>query len=83
MLKIDPSKIVRIECQTLPESFEFGEGEYELKYGHKPKDVFYYDITTLAKELKKLMPDRVDDILSRLQNFRKAYLNLDTGEISS
>jgi hypothetical protein len=27
------------------------------------------------------MPTRVDDILMKLQNFRKVYLNLATGEI--
>jgi hypothetical protein len=82
-MNINPSSIIKIECTELPEDFSFGEGSYELRRGDKPKEIFYYDVTTLSKEIKQIMPGREDDVLSRLQNFRRAYLNLDTGEITS
>jgi hypothetical protein len=63
--------------------YEPGEGHYELRWGHKPKDYELHDLFSLERALKKLMPKRVDDILCRLQNFRLAYLNLATGEITS
>jgi hypothetical protein len=80
---IDPEKIVKIECFDLPQHYEAGEGEYELRWGHKPDEYELHDLLSLERALKKLMPTRVDDILCRLQNFRKAFLNLATGEITS
>jgi hypothetical protein len=80
---VDPSKIVRIECFELPEHNEPGEGEYELRYGDRPDDYEIHDLFSLKRALKTLMPDRSDDIVTRLQNFRKAFLNLATGEITS
>jgi hypothetical protein len=80
---VNPAKIVRIECFELPEHREPGEGEYELRMGDKPEDYELHDLFSLERALKKLMPGRVDDIVTRLQNFRKAFLNLETGEITS
>jgi hypothetical protein len=80
---VDPSKVVKIECHDLPMHREVGEGDYELRWADKPKEVMYHDIMSLARELKKIMPSRVEDILDRLQNFKIAYLNLATGEITS
>lgn len=79
----NPEKVVKIECLDLPEHFEKDEGYYELRWAHKPKDVETHDIITIKKAIQKLMPSRTDDILDRLQNFQVAYLNLETGEISS
>ena len=80
---VDPSKIVKIEALELPQHYEAGEGEYELRWANKPKEVERHDLFSLTRALKKIMPSRVDDILSRLQNFRLAYLNLETGEITT
>jgi hypothetical protein len=80
---VDPAKVVKIECLELPAHFAEDEGVYEVRWGHRPKDYEMHDIVTLKKAVLKLMPDRVDDILDRLQNFRMAYLNLATGEITS
>jgi hypothetical protein len=79
----DPSKVVKIECLDLPERREKHEGYYRLRWAHKPKDIEFHDIISLGMALKSIMPDRAEDILDRLQNFRIAYLNLATGEISS
>ena len=80
---VDPSKVVKIECFELPTHRRPNEGEYELRWGHKPKDVEYHDIMSLYKALQELWPERAEDILNRLQNFRKAFLNLATGEVTS
>ena len=80
---IDPSRIVKIDALELPMHYEAGEGHYELRWGHKPDDYELHDLFSLERLLKKLMPARVADILDRLQNFRLAYLNLATGEITS
>lgn len=80
---IDPSRIVKIDALELPMHYEAGEGHYELRWGHKPDDYELHDLFSLERLLKKLMPARVADILDWLQNFRLAYLNLATGEITS
>lgn len=80
---VDPSRIVKIDVLELPMHYEAGEGHYELRWGHTPNDFELHDLFSLERALKKLMPARVDDILSRLQNFQLAYLNLATGEITS
>lgn len=80
---VDPSRIVKIDVLELPEHYEPGEGQYELRWGHKPDDYELHDLFSLERYLKELMPERVSDILDRLQNFRLAYLNLATGEITS
>lgn len=72
-----------VECHDLPTELAPDHGDYELKWGHKPDEPYYHDIISLKRELKGLIPDRVDDILDRLQNFRIAYINLATGEIYS
>lgn len=79
----DPSKVVRIEAIELPMHYESGEGEYELRWGHTPENYELHDLFSLERYLKRIIPSRVDDILARLQNFKLAYLNLATGEISS
>lgn len=80
---IDPEKVVKIDCLELPQHYEPDEGEYELRWGHKPDEYELHDLLSLERALKKIMPTRVDDILIRLQNFRRAYLNLASGEITS
>lgn len=83
----DPSDVVKIKVIELPELVEVGEGLYDLRHGDNPKVVKYFDIISLPKELKKILPvtmqDRIEFIVDKLQNFRKVYLNLATGEISS
>jgi len=66
-----------------PTEYEKGEGEYEVRMGNDPKNKVYHDLFSLEKWLKTIWPQRVDDILNRLQNFRIAYLNLQTGEITT
>lgn len=72
-----------IECHELPVELACDQGDYELRWGNDPEKSFYHDIISLKRELKSLIPKRVDDILDRLQNFRIAYINLATGEIYS
>lgn len=79
----DPAKVFMIECHDLPTEFAKDHGDYEFKWGNKPEEIYYHDVVSLKKELTKLVPDQVDDILDRLQNFRLAYVNLETGEIFS
>jgi len=79
----DPSKVLMIECHELPQHREKGEGDYELRWGHKPDEVYYHDVLSLERELCKITPKIAQDILDRLQNFRIAYVDLATGEISS
>jgi hypothetical protein len=78
---VDPAQVVRIIAHELPAHLEPEEGDYELKWGHLPKNPEYHDIITITKKLNELMPDRTNDILMKLQNFKKVYLNLKTGEI--
>lgn len=73
--------VIRIVVIELPEQFKSGEGLYEWRF---MTDKHLMDVVTLQKELSRTY-DRmqVERILDRLYNFRKAYLNLHTGEISS
>lgn len=79
----DPSKVFMIECLEPPSHREKGEGDYEFRWGDKPDEVMYHDIMSLRKELTSLIPERTEDLMDYLQNFRVAYVNLDTGEIFS
>jgi hypothetical protein len=79
----DPAKVIRIEMIEVPVEYEKGEGEYEVRRGDDPKDIVYHDLFSLEKWLRTIWPQRADDILNRLQNFRIAYLNLQTGEITT
>jgi hypothetical protein len=82
MTSVDPSKIIRIVAQDLPEFEEPGEGDYVVRFGDRPDTPELHDVITLRAFLKDLWPDRVADIIDRLQNFRRVYLNLATGEIT-
>ncbi len=77
------SQVIRIEMLEAPEHREVGQGEYELKYADKPKEPIYHDIMSLLRFLTKIWPEQAEHILDRLQNFRKVFINLDTGEITS
>lgn len=80
--KYQPSKedVIRIEVIELPTEHLPDEGQYEWKFRG---DKLYMDLLTLEKELEKVMPGKAARILDRLQNFRKCFLNLTTGEIST
>ena len=80
---VDPKHIIKIEVLELPQVYEVNEGQYELRYGNTPDNYELHDLFSLEKSLKDIMPKRVDDILCRLQNFRVAYLNTESGEIPS
>lgn len=77
----NPSSIIKIEVIDKPEAYEFGEGEYEVKFGFAPQDIYYHDIISLDKLLKERIPDRASDILTLLQNMNTVYINTDTKEI--
>jgi hypothetical protein len=82
---VDPSKIIRIETTELPKEHAKGEGEYEVRYGHKPKDYEIHDVISLEKlVLSKVFKDqiKVEQILDRLQNFRVLIINLKTQEVT-
>lgn len=74
---------MKIEALELPSHYEAGEGEYEIRWGNNPKEPEYHDLFSLERLLKEVWPDRCQDILDRLQNFKKAFLNLESGEIQS
>lgn len=78
---IDPEKVIKIICTELPEDYEEEDGEYELTWASHPKDAYFHNIVTIKKELLNLIPDRVNDILDLLQNFRSVHINLETQEI--
>lgn len=78
--KYQPSKedVIRIEMIEAPTERLPDEGQYEWKHRG---DKLYMDLLTLEKEIEKVMPGKSERILDRLQNFRKCFLNLTTGEI--
>jgi hypothetical protein len=80
---VDPSKVVKIECFELPQHREPNEGEYELRWANRPEEFELHDLFSLERELKNIMPDRIDDIVTRIQNFRVVYINMQTGEITT
>jgi hypothetical protein len=80
---VDPTDIIRIEALELPEQKEVGEGIYDYRTGDTPKAPLFFDIIGLELKLKDVMPDRVDFIIDHLQNFKKVYVNIKTGEITS
>jgi len=79
----DPNKVIRIEMLEAPTQYEVGEGEYEVRFANDPKNPYYHDMLSLERWLNEIWPERTDDILNRLQNFKKAFLNLGTGEITT
>lgn len=80
---VDPRHIIKIEVLELPTVYEAGQGQYDLRKADTPDNYELHDLFSLERELKRVMPKRVDDILCRLQNFRVAYLNTESGEITS
>lgn len=80
---VNLDQVIKIEVLELPQHREVGEGEYELRYAHRPKEPMYHDIMSLKRLLDDIWPAECENILDRLQNFQKAYLNLGTGEITS
>ena len=82
---LNPANVIRIEALELPTSHDIGEGDYVLQFGDRPKEKFYHDIISLKKFLGTIqnLPKKVDDLLDYLQNFKKVFINLDTGEVSS
>lgn len=80
--KYVPSRddVVRIEMIIAPEEHAKDEGLYEWWFRDNK---LLMDILTLEKELKRYLPAKCEKILDRLYNFRKLYLNLTTGEMSS
>lgn len=82
--KIDPCRIIKIEALDLPKFFEEDEGTYEMRYAHNPSEYQTFDIIDLKKELESIneLESRAEFILDHLQNFKRVYINLDTGEIT-
>lgn len=79
--KINPNDIIRIEMIEKPLTREKGEGLYEWRRGASEK--FLVDMIDLEKEVNSVMPGKGIDILDRVQNFYKVYINLATGEVST
>lgn len=79
----NPADVIKIVVIELPEAREFGEGLYDLRRGSEPKKPNYYDILGLLKVLSKELPGMEEGIVDRLQNFRKAYINIRTKEVTS
>jgi hypothetical protein len=82
--KIDPCRIIKIEALELPKLFEEDEGIYEMRYANKPDEYQTFDIIDLKKELESIneLTSRAEFILDHLQNFKRVYINLNTGEIT-
>jgi len=73
--------VIRVEAIELPAHKEPGEGLYEWRY---MDDKYTLDIMDLEKEFKSKVPDHDPvKLLDRLQNFRKLYINIRTGEVST
>lgn len=81
----NPEFVYKIEVLDLPTQVEPGEGLYELRYAATPDEWELHDIITMRKKLAQMFgSDHVaEQMLDRLQNFRKLYINLQTGETSS
>ena len=78
-----PEDIIRIVVIDLPDEKEVGEGKYEYRTGINPKSPVYFDVIGLEEQLNKVLPGHAESLLDRLQNFRRAYINVSTGEITS
>ena len=73
--------VIRITVIDLPQERLPGEGLYEWRF---MTDKHYMDMITLEKEIKDKAPEQDPvRILDRLQNFRRVFINLHTGEVSS
>ena len=73
--------IIRVEVIELPTQKEPGHGLYEWRY---MDDKYVLDIMDLEKELAaKVTSHDPVVLLDRLQNFRKIYINIRTGEVST
>lgn len=82
--KLPDSKfVVKVTMLEPPEEREPGEGLYELRFGSDPTVCEFFDLIKMEQKFRKLLPGRETDLLDRLQNFKKVYINLLTGETSS
>jgi len=77
--------VIRIEVVELPTEDEPNSGLYRWSFR---SDRLYMDLRCLRKELAQyIKPPKftsqfpVDRVLDQLQNFRKCFVNLTTGEI--
>jgi len=75
-----PEDIIRVEAIELPTKREPGEGLYEWRH---LDTLFLVDMLDLKKEFENVMPGKSEDLLDRIQNFRKLYINLVTGEVTT
>lgn len=80
--KYRPSRedVIRVEVIELPKERLPDEGLYSWKFRETN---MLMDYLTLEKELNLHVPKRTAFILDRLQNMRRVYINLTTGEVSS
>lgn len=78
--------VIRIEVIELPTELAKGEGLYEWRY---MSDKYLLDIFTLKQEIRDKIPNSKDipdevfvtHILDRIQNLRRIFVNIRTGEI--
>lgn len=80
--KYIPSRedVARIEMIDKPLHKMKGEGLFEWQF----RDVKQLmDLLDLEKEIEAYRPGRSERILDRIYNFRKCYLNLTTGEVTT
>lgn len=82
--KYEPTRdtVVRIEAIDLASEHEKGHGLYRWQH---MTDNYLLDIVSLKKEIGKVVTGRIqiERIMDRIANFRKVYIDLTTGEVTS
>lgn len=72
--------IIRIEMFDRPDRIQVGEGSFEIRY---MDDRYFVDSKGVLDKIAEYFPDVNEQIFDRLWNFRKIFLNITTGEIST
>jgi len=75
---IQKEDLIRIKVIELPKYRVKGEGLYEWRDIHNK---FLVNMLDLEKEIEQVLPGKGIDLLDRLQNFRKIFINRRTKEV--
>ena len=81
MKPFNPQRIIKIEVIVMAEDED--DGVYQWTWGHELDCPYEHSAFTLRKELKKHMSGKENDLLDYLYNFRRVFINLDSGEFHS
>lgn len=74
----DPTDVIRIDRQEMPEEDDPDSGVFEWRY---MKERYTLNAPLLIKEVETVLPNRGEVVLDRLLNFPRVFIVKSTGEV--